>query len=59
MNYDAVIFDLFGTLVDNVAYLEDTSADFYQTRSNVAAALSIPLEIFLPLLSATVDERFT
>ncbi len=59
MKYDAVIFDLFGTLVDNVAYLEDTSADYYQTRSNVAAALSIPLEVFLPLWSATEDERYT
>ena len=59
MNYDAVIFDLFGTLVDNVAYLEDTSADYYQTLSNVAAALSIPLEVFLPLWAATEDERYT
>ena len=59
MKYDAVIFDLFGTLVDNVAYLKDTSADYYQTRSNVAAALSIPLEFFLPLWSATEDERYT
>ena len=59
MKYDAVIFDLFGTLVDNVVYLEDEGAEYRRINCEVGAALSIPLEVFRRLWSATEDERYT
>ena len=38
MKYDAVIFDLFGTLVDNPAHLEDSVAEYRQVGRDVALA---------------------
>ena len=57
MKYDAVIFDLFGTLVDNTEFLEDSGAGYQRTLSDVAAALSVPEPDFLHLWSGTVHER--
>ena len=59
MKYDAVVFDLFGTLVDNPKYLGDSGAGYRRLMGDVAAALSIPLEVFRSLWSATEDERYT
>ena len=59
MKYDAVIFDLFGTLVDNVKYLEDTGGEYCRMICDVAAALSIPMQVFRRFWSATEDERYT
>ena len=59
MKYDAVIFDLFGTLVDNLANLEGTSAEYCRVTCDVAGALSIPLQDFRRSWSATEDERYT
>ncbi len=57
MKYDAVIFDLFGTLVDNTEFLDFSRSEYNRTLSNVAAALSIPEPDLLRLWSETVHER--
>jgi len=57
MKYDAVIFDLFGTLVDNTEFLDVSGAEYHRTLSNVAAALSVPEPDLLRLWSETVHER--
>ncbi|MCH2517465.1 MAG: HAD family hydrolase [Dehalococcoidia bacterium] len=57
MKYDAVIFDLFGTLVDNTEFLDLSRSEYNRTLSNVAAALSIPEPDLLRLWSETVHER--
>ena len=57
MKYHAVIFDLFGTLVDNTEFLDVSGAEYNRTLSNVAAALSVPEPDLLRLWSGTVHER--
>ena len=57
MKYDAVIFDLFGTLVDNTEFLDLSRSEYNRALSNVAAALSIPEPDLLRLWSETVHER--
>ena len=57
MKYDAVIFDLFGTLVDNTEFLDISRSEYNRTLSNVAAALSIPEPDLLRLWTETVHER--
>lgn len=57
MKYDAVIFDLFGTLVDNTEFLDLSRSEYNRTLSNVAAALSISEPDLLRLWSETVHER--
>jgi len=57
MKYDAVIFDLFGTLVDNTVFLDFSRSEYNRTLSNVAAALSIPEPDLLRLWTETVHER--
>ena len=57
MKYDAVIFDLFGTLVDNTEFLDLSRSEYNRTLSNVAAALSIPEPDLLRLWTETVHER--
>ena len=57
MKYDAVIFDLFGTLIDNTEFLDLSRSEYNRTLSNVAAALSIPEPDLLRLWSETVHER--
>ena len=57
MKYDAVIFDLFGTLVDNTEFLVVSGAEYHRTLSNVAAALAVPEPDLLRLWSETVHER--
>jgi putative hydrolase of the HAD superfamily len=57
MKYDAVIFDLFGTLVDNTEFLDFSRSEYNRTLSNVAATLSIPETDLLRLWSETVHER--
>ena len=57
MKYDAVIFDLFGTLVDNTEFLDFSRSQYHRTLSNVAAALSVPEPDLFRLWSSTVHER--
>lgn len=57
MKYDAVIFDLFGTLVDNTEFLEFSRSAYHQTLSKVAAALSVPEPDLRRLWSETVHHR--
>ena len=57
MKYDAIIFDLFGTLVDNTEFLDFSQSEYNRTLSNVAATLSIPETDLLRLWSETVHER--
>lgn len=61
MRYQAVIFDLFGTLVDNPSYLKgtDAGAGWDSMMEGVAAALGIGMEAFRAAWSATEDERYT
>jgi len=57
MKYDAVIFDLFGTLVDNTEYLGDSGAAYHRTLSDVASVLAVPETDFLRLWSGTFYEQ--
>lgn len=57
MKYDAVIFDLFGTLVDNTEFLDASRSAYYQTLSKVAAVLSVPEPDLRRLWSETVHDR--
>ena len=57
MKYDAIIFDLFGTLVDNTEFLDFSRSEYNRTLSNVAAALSIPEPDLLRLWSEIVHQR--
>jgi putative hydrolase of the HAD superfamily len=59
MKYDAVIFDLFGTLVDDPAYSGDSGPEYHPVTAEVAAVLSIPESVFRSWWSATEDERYT
>ncbi len=54
MKYKAVIFDLFGTLVDNLSEQEYASV-----RKQMASVLSVPLDDFDRLWSNTAYERNT
>jgi putative hydrolase of the HAD superfamily len=54
MKYDAVIFDLFGTLVDNFSFQEHE-----RVLSEMAATLSAPRHDFVRLWGATFNERAT
>ena len=54
MKFKAVIFDLFGTLVDNFSYQEHRDM-----LSDMAFALSIPPEDFIRLWIETFNERVT
>lgn len=57
MKYDAVIFDLFGTLVDQPTLPGDSGSKFRRTMSDVAATLSVRETDFLRLWSETVYNR--
>lgn len=57
--YRAVIFDLFGTLVDRQFIPGQMGLEFRQAMSNVAAALSIPELELHRLWSETAHERDT
>jgi putative hydrolase of the HAD superfamily len=48
VRYDAVIFDLFGTLVDNMHHEE-----FLQELTTMAGILGVPAKDFVPMWSAT------
>ena len=58
MRYTAVIFDLFGTLVDNPAYLGGTGG-WDNMMGSVADALGIEFEAYRRVWSETEDERYT
>src|SRR5207245_11605850 len=53
MNYSAVIFDLFGTLVD------DFPSSVGEMHKELALALAVPYEQFIPLWSQTTEMRIT
>lgn len=57
MKYDAVIFDLFGTLVDQPTLPGDLGSKFRRTMADVAAALSVRETDFIRLWSETVYNR--
>ena len=52
MRYEAVIFDLFGTLVDNILYEE-----YMNVLRQVAPILGVPFDEFMRLWSETGSER--
>ncbi len=52
MKYNAVVFDLFGTLVDNLPYEE-----YQNTLRRVASILTVPFNDFRQLWSETAYER--
>ena len=54
MKYKAVIFDLFGTLVDNPGIVEDASA-----LRETSSILKIPHNDFLKLWNDTAEKRTT
>jgi putative hydrolase of the HAD superfamily len=58
MRYDAVIFDLFGTLVDNPAYLADGRGGWDGMMGSVADALGIEFETYRRVWSETEDQRY-
>ena len=57
MKYDAVIFDLFGTLVDQPTFQGHLGSKFRRTMSDVADALSVGAPDLLRLWSETAYER--
>ena len=59
MRYRAVIFDLFGTLVDNPAYLADGAGGWDSMMSGVADALGIGIDVYRRVWSETEDEQYT
>jgi putative hydrolase of the HAD superfamily len=54
MKYKAVIFDLFGTLVDNF-----TRSDYESVMVNIADILKAPKEAFLKLWKSSFNDRVT
>ena len=52
MKYEAVIFDLFGTLIDNFPWAESNNI-----LGQMASELSVPAKDFTDLWHATFDER--
>jgi len=52
MKYEAIIFDLFGTLVDSVSLQE-----YQRMLAKIASTLSINPDVFMRLWSETGDER--
>ena len=54
MKYTAVIFDLFGTLIDNFS-----TEEYRGVLAEMASVLSVPEEAFTNLWLGTFDERAT
>ena len=59
MRYDAVVFDLFGTLVDNPAYLADGTGGWDSMMLSVADALGIEYPAYRRVWTETEDEQYT
>lgn len=59
MKYDAVIFDLFGTLVDNPTSPGVKRLRYEQLMSKVAVVVSIPTDDFLQAWAETAPRRGT
>ena len=59
MSYDAVIFDLFGTLVDDLTNPEFRRVEYERVISETAAALSVPIDDFTRLWLEMGDRRIT
>ena len=57
MSYDAVIFDLFGTLIDDLSHPESQRVEYEQVMSETAASLSVPIDDFTRLWLEMVDSR--
>ena len=58
MRYQAVIFDLFGTLVDNPKYLADGRGGWDRMMCGVADALDMDVEVLQRVWSETEDQQF-
>jgi len=54
MKYKAVIFDLFGTLIDNF-----TMSEYNSVLAEMAAILNAPLDVFKKLWAASFNDRVT
>ena len=54
MKYEAVIFDLYGTLIDNL-----TGPPYREIITRMSSILSVPVDDFHRLWSATIRERHT
>lgn len=52
MKYEAVIFDLFGTLIPMMS-----SSDYEKVLSQMASVLSVPFDDFVRLWRSTLDQR--
>lgn len=59
MSYDAVIFDLFGTLIDDLTHPEFRRIEYERVVSETAAALSVPIDDFTRLWLEMGDRRIT
>ena len=59
MPYDAVIFDLFGTLVDDLTHPESQRVEYERVMSETAAALSVPIDDLMRLWLEMGDRRMT
>jgi putative hydrolase of the HAD superfamily len=55
--YDAVIFDLFGTLIDDLTYPESQMKEYRRVSSEMASALGVPAEQFHRVWAETGDSR--
>jgi putative hydrolase of the HAD superfamily len=55
--YDAVIFDLFGTLIDDLTYPESQMNEYRRVTSEMGSALGVSVEGFLRVWAETGDSR--
>lgn len=59
MKYDAVIFDLYGTLVDETTGSVARLGDYNRTTQEVAELVGAPTDPFLQLWNSTIGQRMT
>ena len=59
MRFDAVIFDLYGTLVDSVDAPGPKLSAYVRTAETIASALGAPPEPFVELWNSTFADRMT
>ena len=55
--YDAIIFDLFGTLVDDVGHPERNAVRNRRAKAEMADTMGVPSEDFVRLWDRTVSQR--
>ncbi|MCI0440020.1 MAG: HAD family hydrolase [Chloroflexi bacterium] len=57
--YDAIIFDLYGTLVDDLAYPESQAEVYWREMARISELLGAPPEDFRRVWIETADQRTT